>query len=68
MMVNSAADWGVADPCSIPKVSHCMAKDGFHQDQIERLLFQNPFQFYHQSGKFDPRLDLPFIHPSTYQR
>lgn len=68
LMANSAADWGVADPCSIPNVAAFMAQNGFTPAQIEQFVFTNPLEFYRQSGRFNPRLDLPFIHPSTYQR
>lgn len=67
-MVNSSADWGVSDPTTLPKIAGHMKKSGFTEKQTEKLLFENPLAFYKQSGKFNPRLDLPFIHPSTYQR
>ena len=67
-MVNSAADWGVADPCSVPKVAALMAEKQFNQQQTEHFLFENPLRFYRQSGRFEPRLDLPFIDPRSYQR
>ncbi len=67
-MVNSSADWGVSDPVTLPKIAGHMRTQGFTDRQVEQLLFDNPLHFYQQSGKFDPRLDLPFVHPSTYQR
>ncbi len=67
-MVNSSADWGVSDPTTLPKIAVHMAENGFTEKQVEKLLFDNPMTFYKQSGKFNPRLDLPFIHPRTYQR
>ncbi|MBU0679503.1 MAG: TatD family hydrolase [Verrucomicrobia bacterium] len=67
-LVNSSADWGVSDPCTLPKIAGHMADNGFSESQVERLLFQNPFDFYEQSGKFNPRLDLPYVDPSKYQR
>jgi hypothetical protein len=67
-MVNSSADWGWSDPTTLPQIAGHMKKNGFTAPQVEKLLFDNPFAFYKQSGKFTPRLDLPFIHPSTYQR
>ena len=68
LMANSAADWGVADPCSIPKVAKAMAEKGFSPQQVEQFVFDNPLNFYKQSGRFNPKLDIPFVHPSTYQR
>lgn len=67
-MVNSSADWGVSDPTTLPKIAGHMRDNGFSDAASEKLLFDNPLAFYRQSGKFNPRLDLPFIHPSTYQR
>jgi predicted metal-dependent TIM-barrel fold hydrolase len=67
-MVNSSADWGVSDPTTLPQIAGHMKTNGFSETQIQQLLFDNPLAFYRQSGKFNPRLDLPFIHPSTYQR
>lgn len=67
-LVNSSADWGVSDPTSLPKVAQFMAKQGFEEKQVSRLLFDNPLAFYGQCPKFKPQLDLPYIDPSTYQR
>lgn len=67
-LVNSSADWGVSDPCSLPKVAGFMKDRGFAPAQIERLLFENPLAFYRQSGRFEPRLDLPYQDPAQYQR
>lgn len=67
-LVNSSADWGVSDPTTLPKVARFMRQQAFDDAAIERLLFENPVAFYRQSGRFDPELNLPFIHPSVYQR
>jgi uncharacterized protein len=67
-LVNSSADWGVSDPVSLPKVARFMKARGFTEEQVDTLLFRNPLAFYRQSGRFEPDLNIPFIHPSTYQR
>ena len=67
-LVNSSADWGVSDPCSVPKVAGFMREEGFTSAQIEQVVFRNPFDFYAQSPKFNPRLDLPYQDPAQYQR
>lgn len=67
-MVNSSADWGVSDPCTLPKVAKLMAAAGFTEAQIGKLLFHNPLEFYKQSGKFNPQLDLKPVDPREYQR
>ncbi len=67
-LVNSSADWGVSDPCSLSKTRTHMERNGFLPAQIEQLLFSNPRSFYSQCDKFKPQLDLPYIDPSQYQR
>jgi len=67
-LVNSSADWGVSDPLTLPKVAGYMRDQGFEQEEIERLLFDNPRSFYGQEPRFRPQYDLPFIDPATYQR
>lgn len=67
-LVNSSADWGVSDPCSLPKVSDFMNGEGFTGKQVQQLLFENPRAFYGQSPRFKPQLDLPYVDPSVYQR
>ncbi len=66
--VNSSADWGVSDPCSLPKTAAFMAEQGFTATQIQKIMFDNPLAFYSQTPKFKPQLDLPYIDPATYQR
>ena len=68
MMINSAADWGVADPCNVVHVAVHMREKGFNHSDVKQLTFHNPYEFYGQSGRFKPDLNLPYIDPSTYQR
>ncbi|MDZ4198340.1 MAG: TatD family hydrolase [Kiritimatiellia bacterium] len=68
MLINSSADWGASDPTSIPKVAEFMRREGFQDAQIEKALFSNPMDFYRQCPKFQPNLEIPFVHPSVYQR
>ncbi|MDD2240308.1 MAG: TatD family hydrolase [Kiritimatiellae bacterium] len=66
--VNSSADWGVSDPCSLPKTAAFMAEEGFDEPHIQQIMYDNPLAFYSQTPKFTPQLDLPYIDPATYQR
>jgi len=66
--VNSSADWGVSDPCSLPKTAEFMREQGFTDAQITRIMHDTPLAFYSQTPKFNPQLDLPYIDPATYQR
>ena len=51
MVVNSAADWGKSDPLKVPKTAEAMRGAGFSTADIERVLFDNPVQFFEQSGR-----------------
>jgi len=66
--VNSSADWGVSDPCSLPKTADFMREEGFTEPQVAQIMHDNPLAFYSQTPKFNPQLDLPYIDPATYQR
>ncbi len=63
MVVNSAADWGKSDPLKVPKTGVLMAKSGFSEQEITKVLFENPINYYAQSGKISledivkPRID-----------
>ena len=66
--VNSSADWGSSDPLSLVQVARHMKAKGFTEQQVTRLLLENPLGFYGQSGRFSPDLNIPFVHPREYQR
>lgn len=51
MVVNSAADWGRSDPLKVPKTGEAMLKAGFSKADIEKVLFENPINFFAQSGR-----------------
>lgn len=55
IVVNSAADWGRSDPLKTLRVAEAMLDAGFGDDDVDRVLWQNPVEFYAQSG----RLELP---------
>lgn len=52
MIVDSSADWGYSDPLSVPKTAVLMRKEGFPREEIEKVVFNNPFTFLKQSPKF----------------
>ena len=52
IMINSAADWGVSDPLSVPLVAREMRKEGFRKYDIEKVTLYNAYEFYKQSDKF----------------
>jgi len=51
MVVNSAADWGRSDPLKVPKTGAEMIKAGFSETEVEKVLFENPINFFAQSGR-----------------
>jgi predicted metal-dependent TIM-barrel fold hydrolase len=55
LLVNSSADWGPSDVLSVPTVAHQLLQAGFPREEVERLVFWNPIEFYGQS----PRFKLP---------
>ncbi len=50
MIVNSAADWGRSDPLKTVRTAHAMLEAGFTADDVDRVLWRNPVEFYGQSG------------------
>lgn len=54
ILINSSADWGISDPLSVPKTAMQMEKDGFGKSDIEKVLYQNPLDFFSQSKNFRP--------------
>ena len=64
MLINSAADWGVSDPLKVPKTVAVMKASGMAEKEIEKVVWNNPIDFFSQSGRLDmsvlenrPRID-----------
>lgn len=55
MLVNSAADWGISDPLATVRTWEALRKAGFDESAVQRLFWDNPVDFYGQSGRL--RLD-----------
>jgi hypothetical protein len=53
IIINSAADWGVSDPLKVPKTAKAMRDAGIPDQQIERIVWDNPASFFSQSGNMD---------------
>jgi predicted metal-dependent TIM-barrel fold hydrolase len=53
MLVNSAADWGRSDPLLTVATAEAMRAAGFDEDDVDRVLWRNPVEFYGQSGRLD---------------
>ncbi len=53
MLVNSAADWGISDPLKVSKTVAAMQAAGFSDDDVDRLVWLNPVEFFGQSGRLE---------------
>lgn len=64
VLVNSAADWGRSDPLKTYRTGQQMLTAGFDDDDVDKVLWRNPVEFYGQSGRLvlDP---LPGFSSST---
>ena len=51
ILVNSAADWGHSDPLLTRATGEAMLAAGFTADDVDRVLWRNPVEFYGQSGR-----------------
>ncbi|ETZ98511.1 tatD related DNase family protein [Mycobacterium kansasii 824] len=51
IIVNSAADWGRSDPLKTVKTAEAMLAASFSEDDVDRVMWRNPVEFYGQSGQ-----------------
>lgn len=51
VLVNSAADWGRSDPLLTRATGEAMLAAGFSDDDVDRVLWRNPVEFFGQSGR-----------------
>lgn len=56
ILVNSASDWGEADPLNVPRTALQMRIEGFRSAEVEKLFFENPYSFLKQSRNFTYRI------------
>lgn len=61
MLVNSAADWGRSDPLKTRRTGEAMLAAGFSDDDVDKVLWRNPVEFYGQSGRLElDEVDVSF--------
>jgi predicted metal-dependent TIM-barrel fold hydrolase len=53
ILVNSAADWGKSDPLLTVATATAMLEAGFGADDVDRVMWRNPIEFYGQSGRLE---------------
>ena len=59
ILVNSAADWGHSDPLLTVETGKALLAAGFTADDVDRVLWRNPIEFYGQSGRLDLSATTP---------
>lgn len=52
MLVNSSADWGPSDPLAVPRTVKLMQKEGFSEQEIKKVVYDNPRAFFSQCERF----------------
>ena len=53
IIINSAADWGISDPLKVPKTVAKMREMGIAEEEISKIVWDNPAAFFAQSGNLD---------------
>jgi predicted metal-dependent TIM-barrel fold hydrolase len=51
LIIDSACDWGVSDPLSVPKTAAMLTEQGFSADAVRRMTYANALAAYGQSGQ-----------------
>ncbi len=51
LMVDSACDWGISDPLSVPKTAMLLAEQGVSAEDVQRVTYGNALAAYGQSGQ-----------------
>ena len=57
--MNSAADWGHSDPLLTVATGKALLAAGFSADDVDKVLWRNPIEFYGQSGRLDLAVSKP---------
>jgi uncharacterized protein len=51
VIINSACDWGVSDPLSVPKTVALARQAGISEADLETLVWKNPCNFFGRHGR-----------------
>jgi predicted metal-dependent TIM-barrel fold hydrolase len=51
LIVDSACDWGISDPLSVPKTAILLAEQGISMEDVRRATYGNALTAYGQSGQ-----------------
>lgn len=53
LLANSAGDWGPSKPTAIPDLIFEMKRRGHSESLIRKVVYENPIEFFSQSGHFN---------------
>jgi hypothetical protein len=53
LIVDSACDWGISDPLSVPKTAMLLAEHGTSAEDVRRVTYANALAAYGQSGQMN---------------
>ena len=70
ILVNSSCDWGVSNPLATTVVAQLMKNDGFDDNFIRTIFWDNPIEFFTQSGVLSRKeleQELPIDQEILYQ-
>ena len=56
MLINSSCDWGPSDPLMVPKTVLEMRRREFSDEEIKKVVWDNPIEFFKQSGRLSEDL------------
>lgn len=51
MLINSSCDWGPSDPLMVPRTVLEMRRRGFQDQEISKVVWDNPVRFFRQSRR-----------------
>jgi predicted metal-dependent TIM-barrel fold hydrolase len=52
ILLNSACDWEVSDPLTVPKAARLMLNTGYTRAQVRGVVWDNPYNFLAQHPHF----------------
>jgi hypothetical protein len=59
IMANSAGDWGPSNPMATPDFIRELRARGFENDEIHRIVYENPLRFFAQAKGFNFTPTIP---------
>jgi hypothetical protein len=57
VLLNSSADWEWSDPLAVPKAARLMLNTGFSRASVNKVVWDNPWEFLSQSAPFKKSME-----------